>query len=90
LASVRFIDQERNDVLKEYLFAVRGNQTIGVPTGTIGMITSPYGTTYASESRFDVWPLVAGCFVGEQPFEVVQQSIDFWRAYLDDIERAVA
>jgi hypothetical protein len=84
-----FIEKERNDVMKLYQFSVRGNQTIGVQPGTIGTITSPFGTTYAPESRFDVWPLIAGSFAGEQPFDVVQQAIDFWREGLDKIERAV-
>jgi hypothetical protein len=85
-----FIEQERNNVLKSYQFAVRGNLTIGIPASSSGRMTDPDGSTYAPESRFNVWPLIGGPFVGEDPVKVVQQSIDFWRAYLDDIERAVA
>jgi hypothetical protein len=77
-------------VLKVYRFAIRGNLTIGVPPGTVGFSVGPLGTTYASESRFDVSLLADGLFAGQHPFTVVQEAIDFWRTYLDEIERATA
>jgi hypothetical protein len=69
-----FIEPERNSVLKLYEFAVRGNLTIGIPASSTGIAVSPRGTVHASESRFDVWPLTAGRFAGEQPFAVVRPS----------------
>ena len=32
---------------------------------------------------------IAGRFAAEQPFVVVQRAIDYWREYLDDIDRAI-
>jgi hypothetical protein len=83
-----FIEQERNDVLKQYRFAVRGNLTIEIPTARPPL---PVGTNYdAVEPTFNVWPLISVRFEHEEPFVVVQQAVDFWREYLDDVDRRIA
>jgi hypothetical protein len=83
-----FIEQQRDNVLRAYTFSVQGKVTAGTPPGSIGMISSPLGTSYAPPARFDVL-LADGPFKGQPPFEVVQQAIAFWRGYLDDVEGAV-
>jgi hypothetical protein len=101
-----FIEGERNNVLKAYEFTVRGNLTIPVPAssdiphglenpilmppGSRGIAFGALGATHTPESRFSVWPLIGGPFEGQEPFKVVQQAIDFWRLYLDEVERAVS
>lgn len=81
-----FIEQERNNVLKQYEFGVRGSLIIEISSPPAPI---PVGTNYDIEPKFDVWPLIAGRFAGEQPFVVVQQAIEYWREYLDDVEQAV-
>jgi len=90
-----FIENERNNVLKEYLFAVRGNHTIEIPGydplrppspvlppgRSIGVGADP------PDPRFRISPLEHGPFAGQDPVQVVRQAIQFWRAYLDEIDR---
>jgi hypothetical protein len=98
-----FIEDERNNVLKQYRFAVQGNLTIGMPPagagiplalgvvapGGVGIITDELGTRYVT-SKFEVRPLTDGPFAGREPIAVVQEAIAFWHTYLDDIDSTVA
>lgn len=86
----RFIEEERNNVLKLYRFSVRGNLTIGVPPGSIGFVTDPLGTRYLPESSFEILPLGDGPFKGRLPVTVVQQAIEFWRNHLDEIDKSLS
>jgi hypothetical protein len=98
-----FIKKERDFVVKEYRFAVRGNHQIhmpppggGVPQpggvalpGGLGTITDPLGTQYGT-STFALRPLTDGAFAGREPIDVVQEAIAFWHTYLDEIDKRVA
>jgi hypothetical protein len=97
-----FIEQERNNVLKTYRFAVRGNVTIGVlpavvprdpppemPPGSIGIVTDVLGSHHIT-SRFDIPALKDGPFAGMDPIAVIREAIAFWHAYLNEIDKEVA
>ncbi len=78
-----FIDKERNNILKEYRFAVRANVTIAIPRS--GHDPSPDDVV-----AFAILPLTSGPFKGQHPTRVVEQAIAFWRSQLDEVDRRVA
>jgi hypothetical protein len=101
-----FIEQERNNVLKEYQFAVRGDLRIQMPPqggavplaprttppGGIGIITGPVETQYVT-STFALHPFSDdpdNPFAGQDPIAVVRDAIAFWHRYLDEIDTRVA
>jgi hypothetical protein len=98
----QFIERERNNILKVYRFAVRGNLTIrmppagaglaaapGLPPGSIGITTDPLGAQYTAPV-FDILPLDDGPFIGRRPDDVLKEAIAFWKQYLDEVDRITA
>jgi hypothetical protein len=84
-----FIRKERNNVLKAYQF--NAGQGVTVRPGAIIFNTTtgedlsvPSGpTTYEHVMR-------GGPFAGQDPRDVVQQAIEWWRAYLDRVDARIA
>jgi hypothetical protein len=83
----KFIWDERNTVLKQYRFAVRGNVTIAMPgttanagdtmpPGSVGTVTDPGGNR-AMTSRFNLVPLIDGSYAGHDPITVVREANRF-------------
>jgi len=98
-----FIEDERNNVLKQYRFSVRGDGAIGIPTsnervrpavpgmppGAIGMMTHQLGTEIRTY-RFTIAPFDKGPFAGRDPIDVVREALTFWHEYLDDVDRRIS
>lgn len=84
----RFIDDERNIVLKQYEFRVE-SAALGVgvshisKTGQDGRLITAQANWF-HEVRIDV--MRSGPFEGRREIEVVQEAIEWWRCYLDEIE----
>jgi hypothetical protein len=85
-----FIREERNNVLKAYQFnagqsvTVRpGGISFNLTTGEEDLSFGPSGpTTYEHVMR-------GGPFAGHDPRDVVEQAIEWWRAYLDRVDARV-
>jgi hypothetical protein len=81
-----FIEEERNNVLKIYQFGVQQNVTVrpGAPWTNLG--TGESGSIGGGPTTYE--HLVrGGPFAGQDPRDVVGQAIEWWREYLDDIDR---
>lgn len=90
----KFIEEERNNILKTYTFSVRGNLNVVVPAGAIrfnqsDVVLDPTGSSRTT-FRWEIMLIKEGPFAGQDPRDLVQQAINFWRDYLDDTERLVA
>lgn len=84
-----FIERERNNILKIYRFGARQNVTLRPgsivldrATGeSVGLPGGP--TTYEHV-------MAGGPFASQDPRDVVQFAITWWRQYLDEVDRRVA
>jgi hypothetical protein len=75
----KFIDAERDNILKTYAFGVRVNTTVRPGGGG-----SPSGpTTFEAFIR-------SGPFAGRDALQLCREAIDFWNVYLDSIDRRIA
>jgi hypothetical protein len=86
-----FIEDERNNVLKTYAFAVGGNVTIGIPAGDFFLADPDFSEhrTVVKKSRFEIRPVLSGHFVGRDPLSVIGEAVAFWHSYFDQIDRSV-
>ena len=84
----QFVEEERNSILKAYEFGPAMNITIRPGTAHVNLATgtssSPSGpTTFEAFMR-------SGSFEGQEPLTLCRDAIEFWRVYLDKIDRLIA
>jgi hypothetical protein len=82
-----FIHAERNAVLKEYEFSV-GKADILVEKTVDVQLWDGRTITLPREVRAS-YPIISGCFAGQEQINVVANAIRFWENYLDQIDRNV-
>jgi hypothetical protein len=76
----RFIEDERNNLLKAYRTSARQNVTVSV---------GPVGSNRPSRAAYE-HVMASGPFAGQDPRDVVEQAIAWWRAYLDAVDQRAA
>lgn len=85
----QFIEEERNNLLKVYEFGVQQNVTLRPATPWFNLGTGEGGSAGGGPTTYE--HLVrGGQFAGQDPREVVQQAIDWWKEYLADVDRRAA
>jgi hypothetical protein len=80
-----FVEQERNNVLKAYRRAATQNVTIDAGTMTV---SSPGVQIVRPEITFEHL-MTEGYFQGQDPLDLVEKAIEWWRAYLDSVDNDV-
>ncbi len=70
----RFIEEERNNILKQYKLSAGQDAIVH-----LDRVTDPVVYEY---------PIHTGAFAGQDQREVVRQAIAWWHGYLDAIDRA--
>jgi hypothetical protein len=84
-----FIEAERNNVLKAYAFGPRINITVRPGPAWINLATGESGGSPGGPTTFDYF-MRSGAFEGQDPRQLCRDAIDFWRDYLDTIDRDIA
>jgi len=81
-----FIEEERNNILKEYRSSAKQNVT--VRPGTIGINLKTGEEFEVAPSRSTLYEHVMGegAFAGRDPRDLVREAIEWWRKYLDGID----
>jgi hypothetical protein len=81
-----FIKQERDNLLKVYEFGVQQNVTVRPGAPWFNLATGESGSVGGGPTTYE--HLVrGGPFAGQDPRDVVQQAIDWWKGYLADVDR---
>jgi hypothetical protein len=81
-----FIEEGRNTLLKLYEFGVQQNVTVRPGSAWLKKATGESGAYPSGPTTYE--HLVrGGSFVGQDPRDVVQLAIDWWRSYLDYIDQ---
>jgi hypothetical protein len=85
----KFIEEERNNVLKAYRGSARQHVTVRPPTTHINLTTgeeteSGGGPTLYSHVMAD------GPLAGQDPRDLVERGIEWWSKYLARIDRLAA
>jgi hypothetical protein len=84
-----FIDEERNSILKEYRLSAGQGVTVRPGGVSVNLRT---GEQHASEGLPPIYHYVIndGQFKGRDQRDVLREAIEWWRSYLDAIDRQVA
>jgi hypothetical protein len=85
-----FIEEERNSILKEYRTAARQNVTLRPGTTGINLRTGEEFEVAPSLPTLYEHVMSDGPFAGRDPRDLVREAIDWWRTYLDGIDRRAA
>jgi hypothetical protein len=86
-----FIEEERNNVLKEYLFAGRHASGFNVKSVSLSVGDGKIVTSTAEESdEIHMHVFNEGPFAGRHQIDVAAEAIAWWKAYLDEIDKATA
>jgi hypothetical protein len=81
-----FIEQGRNRLLKEYEFGVQQNVTVRLGGVWWNLATGQSGADPPGPTTYEHL-VVGGSFIGQDPRDVVQLAIEWWRSYLDKIDQ---
>ena len=84
-----FIEEERNNVVKAYQVGVGVNTIVTPGTGRISMSTGEESWTPGGSATFEAF-VRSGPFKGRDPLQLCREAVEFWRAYLDDIDQRIA
>ncbi len=84
-----FIDKERNSILKEYRLSA--GQGVTVRPGGVS-VNGRTGEQHLSEGLPPIYHYVIndGQFKDRDQRDVLREAIEWWRSYLDEIDRQVA
>jgi hypothetical protein len=82
-----FIEEDRNLIVKEYRFRAGQDHNVHVPMGVVNLATGEQSQVGASWIEH-TGRITDGPFAGRLATEVIAEAIDWWRKYLDDIDRA--
>jgi hypothetical protein len=81
-----FIDAERHKVEHESEFGAHQHVTARPGSLSINGATGESGSDPAGPTTYE-HVMGEGPFAGQDPRDVVQQAIEWWRQYLDDLDR---
>lgn len=82
-----FIEKERNHIVKQYKF--NAGQGIRITGGEAGYNESGK-LVYSSQGSIEfLYKINSGPFEGRNQVDVIQEAIDWWENYLDEIDKAV-
>lgn len=84
-----FIEQERNNVLKELTFGARQNVTVQLGHIELNVRTGESRSTPGGPIIYD-YGMGAGPFADRDPRDVVEEAIEWWHEQLDGIEAGAA
>jgi hypothetical protein len=84
-----FIEAERNNVLKAYVFGPRISITVRPGPAWLNLATGASGGSPGGPTTFDYF-MRSGAFDGHGPRQPCLEAIEFWSSYLDAIEREIA
>jgi hypothetical protein len=84
----QFIETERNNVLKAYAFAPGVNVTLRLGAVWSNVATGESGSSPGGPASYEPF-MSCGPFKGREPTDLCREAIDFWREYLDGIERTI-
>lgn len=84
-----FIDAERNNILKAYDFGAGVNMTVRPGHAIFDRATGQQIGATGIQSTFNAF-MRSGEFVDRDPLTLCQDAIDFWREYLDNVDREIA
>ena len=85
----QFVDDERNSILKTYEFGPAMNITIRPGTAHLNLATGDTSSSPSGPTTFDAF-MRSGSFEGQEPLTLCRDAIEFWRVYLDKIDRLIA
>ena len=88
-----FIQEERNNLLKEYKFRANIGVTIEVPTAVLRRTPEGRIEQVGAKGEGKSWRdynITGGPFKGKDQREVIRQAIEWWQDQLDDIEARAA
>jgi hypothetical protein len=87
----KFIEDERNNILKTYEIGTRVNITLRPGAGALwlNLATGETGSGLGGPTTFEAF-MRSGPFQGQDPVELCREAIAFWHGYLDAIDRQVA
>lgn len=82
----QFIEDERNNVLKEYRLSAGLGITVRPGTGHVNLTTGEQWGEPGLPTLYD-FRMKSGPYTGADQREVLQHAIRWWESYLGDIER---
>jgi hypothetical protein len=85
----QFIQDERNNVLKEYRLAAGVQVTIRPGTTHVNLQTREQWAEPALPTLYE-YAMKSGPYAGRDQRDVLQQAIGWWETYLEAIEREYA
>ena len=85
----QFVEEERNSILKAYEFGPAMNITIRPGTAHVNLATGDTSSSPSGPTTFEAF-MRSGSFEGQEPLTLCRDAIEFWRVYLDKIDRLIA
>lgn len=82
-----FIEEERNSILKEYRSSARQHVTVRPGTTGINLTTGEEFEVAPSRPTLYEHVMGEGAFAGRDPRDLVREAINWWREYLDSVDR---
>ena len=82
----KFIEEERNNILKEYKVNAGINVTVRPGTTSYNLKTGEEKEIAASQPTLHDYVINSGHFEGQDQRDVVARAIEWWDSYLTDIE----
>lgn len=80
-----FIEPERNNLLKEYRTAAKQNVTVRPGTAHLNPRTGEQHSTPGLPALYE-HVMSDGHFQGRDPRDLVQEAIDWWEGYLNEVD----
>jgi hypothetical protein len=85
----KFIEDERNNILKAYNFGPRTNITVRPGTILVNQVTRKISSLPSSPTTFE-HIMSSGAFKGKDSLQLCSEAITFWEEYLSCIDRRIA